>query len=110
MLKKRLKVLQKCWKLKKKNLYCRYYWTLLRFKMMMPDLEKDLKQPGVMKWGQCFPAFLMPIFFTSETKLFILVRVSQPNSLSSNSKYVRFCCLATLEYSVFPVTGHKFIG
>lgn len=71
--------------------------------MLIPDLEKDLKQPGVIKWGQSFPAFLMPIFVTSGTKLFILVRVSQPNSLSSNSKYVRFYCLATLEYSVFPL-------
>lgn len=53
--------------------------------------------------GAKFSCFLMPIFVTSGTKLFILVRVSQPNSLSSNSKYVRFYCLATLEYSVFPL-------
>lgn len=33
----------------------------------MPDLEKDMKQPGVMKWRQDFAAFLMPIFVSSET-------------------------------------------
>lgn len=35
--------------------------------MLMPDLEKDVKHSGVMKWRQCFAAFLMPILVSSET-------------------------------------------
>jgi len=35
--------------------------------MLMPDLEKDVKWPGLMENRQYFDAFLMPVFSSSET-------------------------------------------